>query len=176
MIHYFATLKTAKLVLWCYLIWYGMTVSFHFDASPTIWYNSLGISFIIGIGLFLSVSRPGVKADFRQIARLFLMPFCVSSFSALIKGRGFILIFSPSLRELLFTMLACLLFVSAIMGLKLFGTRFHVLQQRSSRMIERRRRGPQRCVAGKGPVSPFSSSRLHRNSAPEKTRHSRLTR
>jgi hypothetical protein len=27
--------------------------------------------------------------------RLFLMPFCVSSFSALVKGKGFVLIFSP---------------------------------------------------------------------------------
>ena len=26
---------------------------------------------------------------------LFLMPFCVSSFSALVKGKGFFLIFSP---------------------------------------------------------------------------------
>jgi hypothetical protein len=32
--------------------------------------------------------------------RLFLTPFCVSSFAALAKGRGFVLIFSPDWREM----------------------------------------------------------------------------
>jgi hypothetical protein len=31
--------------------------------------------------------------------RLFVTPFCVSSFAALVKGQGFILIFSPKWRE-----------------------------------------------------------------------------
>ena len=31
--------------------------------------------------------------------RLFLMPFCVSSFSQLIKGKGFVLVFPPDLHE-----------------------------------------------------------------------------
>ena len=31
--------------------------------------------------------------------RLFLMPFCVSSFAALVKDAGYVLIFPPSLRE-----------------------------------------------------------------------------
>ena len=107
MLHYFATLKLPKLVLWCYLIWYVATVCFHFDASPKLWLNSVGISAVIGTGLLLSISRPGFSADFWQIARLYIMPFCVSSFSALIKDQGFILIFSPSPRELLLTLLAC---------------------------------------------------------------------
>ncbi len=31
--------------------------------------------------------------------RLFLMPFCVSSFAALVKDAGYILLFPPTLRE-----------------------------------------------------------------------------
>ena len=34
-----------------------------------------------------------------QIFRLFLMPFCVSSFAALVKDAGYVLIFPPTLRE-----------------------------------------------------------------------------
>lgn len=118
MLYYFATLKLPKLVLWCYLIWYLMTVFFHFDASPKLWLNSLGISAVIGTGLLLSVSRPGFTAEFWQIARLYIMPFCVSSFSALIKNQGFILIFSPSSRELMLTLLACIGFVTGVALLK----------------------------------------------------------
>lgn len=114
MLYYFATLKLPKLVLWCYLIWYLMTVFFHFDASPKLWLNSLGISAVIGTGLLLSVARPGFSADFWQVARLYIMPFCVSSFSALIKSQGFVLIFSPSSREVLLTLLACIGFIGAV--------------------------------------------------------------
>ena len=39
------------------------------------------------------------------------MPFCVSSFAALIKGRGFILMFHPSPRDNLLAASACALFV-----------------------------------------------------------------
>lgn len=118
MLHYFSTLKLAKLALWCYLIWYLMTVCFHFDATPKLWLNSLGISAVIGTGLLLSVSDTGLSTDFWHIARLYIMPFCVSSFSALIKNQGFILIFSPSPREVLLTLLACSAFVLGVTLLK----------------------------------------------------------
>ncbi|MBI1921009.1 MAG: hypothetical protein HYS23_08005 [Geobacter sp.] len=39
------------------------------------------------------------KADPWQVFRLFLIPFCVSSFSSLVKDRGFVLIFSPKWGE-----------------------------------------------------------------------------
>lgn len=107
---YLRQLSTAKQVLWCYLIWYGVMATFHFDPAPRIWLTSLGISAVIGIGLILSVSGNG-KPDFWTTARLFLMPFCVSSFSALIKDRGFVLIFSPLWREDLLALGACAGFV-----------------------------------------------------------------
>ena len=37
--------------------------------------------------------------DFWQKFRLFLMPFCVSSFAALVKDAGYILIFPPAWKE-----------------------------------------------------------------------------
>lgn len=95
---YFRHLSTAKQILWCYLIWYSAMATFHFDATPRLWMTSLGISVVIGIGLILSISGNG-KPDFWTTARLFLMPFCVSSFSALVKDHGFLLIFSPVWRE-----------------------------------------------------------------------------
>jgi hypothetical protein len=50
-----------------------------------------------------------VKLDFWQTFRLFLMPFCVSSFAALVKGRGFVLIFSPQPTEILLAAALCAL-------------------------------------------------------------------
>lgn len=112
MISYLARLKTGKIVLWCYLFWYLSIVYFYFDPSARIWLNALGISAVIGIGLNLSVARPaGAKVDFWQTFRLFMMPFAVSSFSSLIKGQGFVLIFPPVLNELLVSTGLCAAFV-----------------------------------------------------------------
>ena len=115
LLRYIANLTGGKIVLWCFLLWYLATVIHHFDATPSIWLNALGISAIIGIALYLSVREPGQPPPDRwQTFRLFLMPFCVSSFSSLIKGRGFVLIFPPDIREIASTLLACALFVIAV--------------------------------------------------------------
>jgi hypothetical protein len=116
---YFATLPAGKVVLWCFLIWYLSTVIHHFDAAPAIWLNALGISAIVGVALYLSVREPGKPApDCWTTLRLFLMPFCVSSFSQLIKGRGFVLVFPPDLHELGVSVAACALFVSGVLLLR----------------------------------------------------------
>lgn len=49
-----------------------------------------------------------------QIFRLFLMPFCVSSFAALVKGRGFILVFSPDWKDLVAGGLLVLAFLATV--------------------------------------------------------------
>ncbi|HSW13790.1 MAG TPA: hypothetical protein VLI06_13175 [Solimonas sp.] len=108
---YLRQLGTGRMVLWCYLIWYLVTCAFHFDPSPRLWLSSLGLSAIIGCGLMLSVTAP---PDRWQTLRLFLMPFCVSSFAALIKDRGFILIVSPVWQEAAVTAGACLLFCALV--------------------------------------------------------------
>lgn len=121
LIGYFRNLSPSRLVLWCYLIWYLFVLVRYFDPSPFLWGTSLGLSFIIGIALYLSTAagRSGVKLDRWQTFRLFLMPFCVSSFAALVKGRGFILIFSPDLKETGLALLLCFLFCAGVKLLRI---------------------------------------------------------
>jgi hypothetical protein len=119
LLNYFAQLKPGKMVLWFYLIWYFVTVYFHFDPNPKIWINALGISVVIGIALMLSVGNgQSPLANPWQTFRLFWMPFAVSSFSSLIKGQGYTVIFSPNLREVLIAVAACLLFTVVVTALK----------------------------------------------------------
>lgn len=99
---YLSELSPSRTILWCYLLWYIYTACRYFDPNLQLWLTSLGISFIIGIGLYLSTAHGGstpTQLGRWQVARLFLMPFCVSSFAALIKDRGFVLIFHPSLSD-----------------------------------------------------------------------------
>jgi hypothetical protein len=118
-VRYFANLTAGRIALWCFLIWYLATVILHFDATPAIWLNALGISAIIGVALYLSVREPGKPPPDRwTTVRLFFMPFCVSSFSQLIKGRGFILVFPPDIHELAVSFAACALFVIVVLAVK----------------------------------------------------------
>lgn len=97
---YFAGLTNGRIVLWSYLVWYLVTVVAHFDPSPRIWATSVGLSAIIGIALWISTrsaSTGTTELDRWQIFRLFVMPFCVSSFAALVKDKGYVLVFPPTL-------------------------------------------------------------------------------
>jgi hypothetical protein len=119
LLRYLSRLTPGKIALWCFLIWYLATVIHHFDPTPSIWLNALGISAIIGIALYLSVREPGKPPPDRwTVLRLFLMPFCVSSFSSLIKGRGFVLVFPPDMHEIAVSAGACVLFVIAVFVVK----------------------------------------------------------
>ncbi|QEY18938.1 hypothetical protein D0C16_07310 [Cellvibrio sp. KY-GH-1] len=107
------------MVLWFYLIWYVVTVYFHFDPNPKIWINAFGISVVIGIALMLSVSNgQSPLANPWQTFRLFWMPFAVSSFSSLIKGQGYTVIFSPQAHEVVVALSACVLFGLLVAALK----------------------------------------------------------
>jgi hypothetical protein len=119
LLSYFARLKPGKMILWYYLIWYFVTVYFHFDPNPKIWINALGISVVIGIALMLSVGNgQSPLANPWQTFRLFWMPFAVSSFSSLIKGQGYTVIFSPHWYEVFIALAACLLFTLMVAALK----------------------------------------------------------
>jgi hypothetical protein len=123
-VRYFTNLPAGKIVLWCFLIWYLVTAVNHFDPAPSIWLNALGISAIIGVALYLSVREPGRPPPDRwTMLRLFLMPFCVSSFSSLIKGRGFVLLFPPDLHEIAISLAACVAFVIAVFVARRVGGR-----------------------------------------------------
>jgi amino acid permease len=119
LLRYFASLTTGRIILWCYLIWYLVTVVNHFDASLALWLSSIGVSAIIGFALLLSVNDGGsLNRDSWQTFRLFLMPFCVSSFSSLIKNQGYILIVPPRASEQLEIVALCGAFVLAVVALK----------------------------------------------------------
>ena len=95
---YLARLSTGRFVLWCYFLWWSVILVRYFDPSPHLWMSSLGLSLIIGLALTINTTASGktrVRLEAWPLARLFLIPFCVSSFAALIKGQGFILVFSP---------------------------------------------------------------------------------
>ena len=116
---YLSELTSGKTALWCYVIWYLVTVVAHFDNSPGLWLTSLGISVVIGIALLLSVQlAPGVVRNRWQTFRLFLMPYCVSSFSALIKGQGYYLVLPSQPLELGLSVSLCGLFILLVLGLK----------------------------------------------------------
>jgi hypothetical protein len=113
---YLASLNGARQALWGYLIWYTVVLVRYFDPRPRLWLTSLGLSGIIGIALILSTAGTNAttKLDRWQVFRLFLMPFCVSSFAALVKDRGFILVFSPDWSDLLLGGLLILAFLGSV--------------------------------------------------------------
>jgi hypothetical protein len=115
---YFANLTAGRIILWCYLIWYLVVLVRYFDPSLRIWLTSVGLSAIVGTGLYISSTAHGNRLACWQIIRLYLMPFFVSSFSALVKGKNFILIFSPNPREILLALGLCALFCGAVFVLK----------------------------------------------------------
>jgi hypothetical protein len=118
---YFINLTIGRLILWCYLIWYLVVLVRYFDPSPRIWLTSLGLAGIIGTALYISSTAAGNKLQSWQIIRLFMMPFFVSSFSALVKGRNFTLIFSPNPKEIFLALGLCVLFCVAVWILKRAG-------------------------------------------------------
>jgi hypothetical protein len=127
LIRYLAELKSGKVVLWCYLIWYITMVAIYFDARPRIWLSSLGISVLVGVALILSTTgswREVCCVNRWQLLRLFIMPFCVSSFSALIKERGFVLFFSPLWREDALAGGFCVLFCALVYGVKILSRNY----------------------------------------------------
>jgi hypothetical protein len=120
-LRYLSELTPGKVTLWCYLIWYLVTVVAHFDASLEIWLSSFGISAVVGVALLLSVrGESATSANGWQTFRLFLMPFCVSSFSALIKGQGYILVLPRRATELYLSLGLSAVFVLIVYVLKRF--------------------------------------------------------
>lgn len=115
LVRHFARLPAGLVLLWCFLIWYLVMVVLHFEASFRLWLNALGMSMIVGTALMLSVRHDGTAArEFWRVFRLYAIPFCVSSFSALTRDDGFYAIFSPVLRDNMVGTGGCLLFVGWI--------------------------------------------------------------
>src|SRR5688572_9994939 len=93
---YLAGLSAGRFVLWCYFIWWVVVLVRYFDPSPRLWLTTVGLSLIISLALFVNTTASGltrVRLEPWPTFRLFVTPFCVSSFAALVKGHGFVLIF-----------------------------------------------------------------------------------
>jgi len=118
LVRYFANLTTGRIILWCYLIWYLVVLFNYFDPSVRIWLTSVGLAAIVGTALYISSTAQGNKLGGWQIARLYMMPFFVSSFSALVKGQGFVLVFSPRPAEIVLATGLCAMFCLVVWGLK----------------------------------------------------------
>jgi len=115
LIRHFARLPAGLVLLWLFLIWYLVMVILYFETSPRLWLNALAMSAIVGSALMLSVHHSGSTArEFWRVFRLYAIPFCVSSFSALVRGSGFYAIFAPSLKENLIALAGCLIFLGWI--------------------------------------------------------------
>jgi hypothetical protein len=118
---YLRNLSNGRLILWCYFIWYCVVLTRYFDPSLRLWLTSLGLSLIIGFALYLSTTAgvaSGTKLPFWPTFRLFLMPFCVSSFAALVKEKHFILVFSPRAEETLIALVLCALLCGLALALR----------------------------------------------------------
>lgn len=125
MYNYIRAMPNSTQVLWCYVIWYVVMVLYYFDSNLALWSNSLGISIIVGVALVLATAPITVvrfRQQFWQVARLFLCPFCVSSFSALTKGKGFWLILSSEPDENLVALILCGIFCIIVFIIKRSNT------------------------------------------------------
>ena len=118
LVRYLRNLSVGRTILWCYLTWYLVVLIRYFDPNPRLWLTSLGLSAIIGIALYISSTTAGNKLERWQVIRLFLMPFFVSSFAALVKGKNFVLIFSPNPNEILIALALCAAFCGLVWVLK----------------------------------------------------------
>ena len=121
---YLRNLSAGRLILWCYFIWYAVVLVRYFDPNWRLWLTSTGLSLIIGVALYISTAKSGtgrVELETWQVIRLFIMPFCVSSFSALVKGKGFCLIFSPRPMEILLALGLCALLCGVVALVKRGG-------------------------------------------------------
>ena len=104
---YLAGLTAGRFVLWCYFIWWTVVMVRYFDPDPRIWMTSAGLAVVIGIALTLNAVSARASLQPWPLFRFFLTPFCVSSFAALVKDRGFLLIFSPRWGEMAAAAVAC---------------------------------------------------------------------
>jgi hypothetical protein len=128
LLRYLANLSRGRLILWWYFIWYCVVLVRYFDPSLRLWLTSIGLSLIIGTALYLSTTageENRVNLDFWKTLRLFLMPFFVSSFAAMVKGKGFVLIFSPHPGEILVAVAICAALSAVVFLVKRSHPRLH---------------------------------------------------
>jgi len=123
LIRHFARLPIGLVVLWLFLIWYLVMAATHFEPDIRLWLNSLGMAAFVGTALMLSVRHGGGAArEFWRVFRLYAIPFCVSSFSALVRDDGFYAIFAPTWSENRIALAACAAFGAGVAAARRLNT------------------------------------------------------
>jgi hypothetical protein len=100
----------------------------YFDPNPRLWLTSVGLSLLVGTALCINSrtsAHGAVKLSKWQAFRFFLIPFCVSSFSALVKDRGFTLVFSDKIEDLIAGALSCIVFALVVWLVKTMQKKPH---------------------------------------------------
>lgn len=131
MIRYFSTIDYPKRILWCYLVWYIAIVIQYFEPHFSMWISSIGIAVLIGFALNLATSQKGQIRDKWVILRLYIFPFCVSSYSALIKDKGFFLLFPTEFKPITIAVSSCAIFIS----FTIFCRLLHKKQNRANKAV-----------------------------------------
>lgn len=101
-LRYLARLEARRVLLWSALIWYAVTMARHATANPDIWLGAAGVAGVVGVILAANAIPPGGTwraLGFWPAARFFLIPFCVSSFSAVMREVGFVVIFPRNVAD-----------------------------------------------------------------------------
>lgn len=107
---YVYDLSRGRVVLWCYLAWYVYIVVSNFDASVQLWATAFAMSGIVGFALYLNAIDKGnerINLGRWQTARFFLIPFCVSSYSAIAKVNDFVFVFPRSFTQIFGASILC---------------------------------------------------------------------
>ena len=96
-----------SLTLTFYFIWYVYIVVIHFDSTFEIWSNALVIALVVGVALNANAGHSDHRDNWAKTARFFVIPFCVSSYAALIKDAGFFFIFPTDVMEVITGLAIC---------------------------------------------------------------------
>ncbi|MEM9337924.1 MAG: hypothetical protein AAGA66_04295 [Bacteroidota bacterium] len=92
-----------------YSSWYLFVVITNFDYQLQLWINAVVIAVFVGIALNASVEYSNFS---RMNVRLFIIPFAVSSYTGIVRGNDFFLIFPPDPVESVFGLICCVLVVT----------------------------------------------------------------
>lgn len=124
LISYLARLDNRRLLLWSAFLWYVAIMARHATSSPAVWLNSAGIAAVISVILAanaIPVGRNWQDLGFWPLARFFLIPFCVSSFSAVMNKAELVLIFPRNLADNLVAAGAVVLFLMLCAAARRWG-------------------------------------------------------
>lgn len=101
-LNYLGRLDMRRSLLWSGFIWYAVLMARHATLASGPWLNAVGIALVVGLILAANAIPSG--GTWRQLGRwpllrFFLIPFCVSSFSAAMRDAGLVAIFPRDLAD-----------------------------------------------------------------------------